>query len=237
MTENIEKLIFEMLTESTGTHMLDSGGCSGRHWQRNQRRTIEDFRNDPAAVLVLDDESCEWPDAEISVFHWLTAGGFELDELAREFNRIECDVWNGDFYGTNADQCEWLDRLGFEATNDGWNTYNWDSLLSQTLQGTSFERDGDLYELIQIHNGADVRGGYTDAKLFRLGYDCDSAVYEYASFGPCGNDDEPLFVDWRCGEWTNQDGNLVDADDWRELWKNAETFKGDQRIVYGHIYH
>ena len=40
----IEQTIYNMLTENTGTHMLDSGGGSGRHWQRNQKKSIEDFR-------------------------------------------------------------------------------------------------------------------------------------------------------------------------------------------------
>ena len=37
------------------------------------------------------------------------------------------------------------------------------------------------YILIQIHNGADVRGGYTDAKLFKLNDDflIHSYLYEY----------------------------------------------------------
>lgn len=29
-------LIYEMLTENTGRHMLDSGGAYGRNWERNQ---------------------------------------------------------------------------------------------------------------------------------------------------------------------------------------------------------
>ena len=36
------------------------------------------------------------------------------------------------------------------------------------IQGHNLELEGEHYVLIQIHNGADVRGGYTDAKLFRL---------------------------------------------------------------------
>ena len=40
----IEQTIYNMLTENTGTHMLDSGGGSGRHWQRNQKKSIEDFK-------------------------------------------------------------------------------------------------------------------------------------------------------------------------------------------------
>ena len=121
MTSEIEKVIFEMLTESTGTHFLDSGGGSGRHWQHNQKRTIVDFQNEPDASLILEPD---YPEAEISVFHFLTSGAFQLDDTAQEFNALDCDDWHGDFYGTSADQCAWLEDHGLSPTGQGWNTYN-----------------------------------------------------------------------------------------------------------------
>src|SRR5690606_23393942 len=36
-----EEVLASMLKENTGTHMLDSGGAYGRHWQRNQGRDFE----------------------------------------------------------------------------------------------------------------------------------------------------------------------------------------------------
>ena len=52
--DRTEKVIYEMLTEGTGTHVLDSGGAAGRHWQHNQKRTLDDFRNEPEAFLMGD---------------------------------------------------------------------------------------------------------------------------------------------------------------------------------------
>ena len=53
-----------------------------------------------------------------------------------------------------------------------FNTYNGGSDLSQVLQGAWLEdADGDTYLLLQIHGGCDVRGGYTDAKLFKTSDD------------------------------------------------------------------
>ena len=49
-----------------------------------------------------------------------------------------------------------------------WNTYNGESDLSQILQGSNLEIFDEHYILIQIHGGCDARGGYTDAKLFKL---------------------------------------------------------------------
>ena len=36
------------------------------------------------------------------------------------------------------------------------------------LQGSYLDINGESYLLLQIHNGADVRGGYTNAKLFKM---------------------------------------------------------------------
>ena len=42
--------------------------------------------------------------------------------------------------------------------------------------------NGEEYLLLQIHNGCDVRGGYTDAKLFKCP-ECiiNHCLYEYES--------------------------------------------------------
>lgn len=247
--DRTEKVIYEMLTEGTGTHVLDSGGAAGRHWQHNQKRTLDDFRNEPEAFLMWDRFLLEsdpntprydyYPEAEISVFHFLTSGAFEIDAIAQEFNALDCDDWNGDFYGTSAEQCEWLERQGLEPTGQAWNTYNHDSILSQVLQGQTLENsDGDTYELIQIHNGADVRGGYTNARLFRIDDYCDCSIFETAMFsvstGP--GFDEYTGVDWYGGEWINHDGVPADDDDWSALREHATlTTPSGNKILHGDI--
>lgn len=44
-----EKVLIAMLKENTGIALMDSGGDSGRHWQRNQGR---DFDNELESVLT-----------------------------------------------------------------------------------------------------------------------------------------------------------------------------------------
>lgn len=236
MTSEIEQVIFEMLTEGTGTHMLDSGGEYGRNWQRNQKRTIEDFRNEPEAVLILEPD---YPEAEISVFHFLTSGAFQLDDTAQEFNALDCDDWHGDFYGTSAEQCAWLEVHGFSPTGEGWNTYNHDSILSQVLQGQTLENsDGDTYELIQIHNGADVRGGYTDARLFRIDDYCDCSLFESAMFGVSTGtaSDEYVGVAWSGGYWINHEGVDANDDDWAAMREHADlTDASGTKMLHGDI--
>ena len=176
---NIENLVFKMLQQNTGIHMCDSGGENGRMWQRNAKKTLKDFKNEPEATLDIADG---WMDISISTFHHLTRT-LELDKFCDKFNKLPCSDWDGDFYGTSAKQCEWLEGHGFEQNKHRreFNTYNWDSNLSQVLQGSFLTCDGlGDYVLLQIHNGADVRGGYTDAKLFLAS---DYFLMESVAFG------------------------------------------------------
>lgn len=46
------------------------------------------------------------------------------------------------------------------------NTYNGEDMLSQVLQYVYFTWDREEYFVLQIHGGADVRGGYTKPRVF-----------------------------------------------------------------------
>lgn len=199
-----------MLTESTGTAICDSGGADGRHWQRNQKKTIDDFINSPECTL----ESYHYKDNNwdliptIDLFHKLTST-LELDSLCDEFNSMPVENWNSDYYGVSAEGFEWLENQGFQAIGEAYNSYNGDSALSQVVQGQQLQLYGDDYLLLQIHNGADVRGGYTDAKLFRI--DCDASVFsEYCSFSYGDGDGDQ--IDYVGGEFLNVDGRYLDRD-------------------------
>lgn len=178
----IQKLVFKMITENTGVHFLDSGFSNGRHWQRNAKKTIEDFANEPAE-LYIKDRNDDYIQRTVSVFHYISAM-YELDSICDKFNRIKSNDWDGDFYGVSAKHQAFLEDIGYDKNPREWNTYNGESDLSQTLQGVSLRLfvDGQYedYALIQIHNGADVRGGYTDAKLFKVNHWADY-IWEYKS--------------------------------------------------------
>jgi hypothetical protein len=174
-----QNLIHKMLTTNTGIAMGDSGGDSGRQWQKNQGKSIKDFQDQAEAWL----DTKYGLDVTISVFHHLVKT-LDQDELCQKFNKLPCNDWDGDFYGTSKKQCEWLEKNDFikNPYRAEFNTYNFDSNLSQVLQGTFLRQGGyvDDYVLLQIHGGADVRGGYTDAKLFKV--DSDYFLFESASF-------------------------------------------------------
>lgn len=180
-----KKLIYEMLTECTGKHMCDSGFSDGRHWQRNQKKTIEDFENEPKEHIYKDGDYIY---RDLSVFHYLSE--LQLDNICNEFNKINtnCQDWdattNDDnfIYGVSKEAWHELTEFNDVTIVRTWNTYNGESDLTQVLQGSNLTINDEEYILIQIHNGADVRGGYTNAKLFKLNDEgmIHSYLYEWS---------------------------------------------------------
>ncbi len=178
----IEREIAGLMTESTGADILDSGGTYGRNWQRN--RLITDFRQ--LRPMTID----SWLDAEElpkekeldevgidkDLFHFLTEhlsvseASKKLDkELAAHMESTE--DWG--MYGMES----FLEKypLYFEPDTyilgeefQTFNSYNYTSPLSQVIQYGFFSYDGENFMVLQIHNGADVRGGYTSPRIFSI---------------------------------------------------------------------
>lgn len=169
---NTKQIIFEMLTENTGAHFLDSGGAYGRNFERNQQKTIEDFEREPEQTYIYNYGYIE---RRVSVFHYLSQ--LQTDEICDDFNKMPCEDNDGEVYGTSAAQWQWLNDLGEFQKNGSFNTYNGDSDLSQILQGAWITINDEQYLLLQIHGGCDARGGYTDAKLFKTNE--DYYIHEY----------------------------------------------------------
>lgn len=163
----IEKTIHQMMTENTGVALGDSGGDHGRHWQKNQGLTLEDLRARPA----IEVDGSEYV---IDVFHFLAQGKLTTDALCDEFNSrfVPAKDHFGGAYGVSTEGVEFLTEQAGLKQGRSFNGYNHGTKLSQVLQYTEFDRDSDPntkephYVALQIHNGADVRGGYTDARLF-----------------------------------------------------------------------
>jgi len=220
---NIQETIAAMLTENTGTHFLDSGGSNGRAWQQNAGKVVADFEAQPSATAEIYVR--EWQGklvAEVlpcvNIFHLLTGGALELDDFCHEFNAMPVDKWDGDYNGVSLEGSEWLEARGFamcKESRGGWNTYNWNAAHSQVMQGNELTLEGEYgeekYLLLQIHGGADVRGGYTDARLFKL---ADHAEFYNVVSEDCGFSDETgeISISWH-GEWINSDGGCADDDD------------------------
>ena len=164
-----EQVIFDMLTENTGVHMMDSGGDDGRMWQRNAKKTLDDFRSEPFATI-----DPKYGDSSISLFHYMNQYLDFHEDLTGEFE---------EYSKPNALDLSWLeiieywlDEIGVEPEGEfysdarwNFNTYNFDLWwVNQTLQGSFFGMNGKEFLIVQVHGGADVRGGYTKPKVFAL---------------------------------------------------------------------
>lgn len=157
------EVLASMMTENTGISFMDSGGDKNRHWQRNAGLTASEF---------LGQKSATW---ERNWSVTLNVFTFCLDRLnyskrAEVLTRL-MNVWeaedpeNHNPYGLS-EQLDYLESLGADIEGDHWNTYNWDTLLSQNLQGVDFTLGGRSYVMLQVHGGADARGGYTRPVIF-----------------------------------------------------------------------
>jgi hypothetical protein len=163
------EILAAMLTENTGRHMLDSGGDFGRHWQQNQGLTTQDFLAMPRAYITEDGVT-------LSVFHYILERATYRADLQAQYDQLAAVSPNSHY----EDIEDYLELTGAKATG-GDNTYNYDQALSQTIQWHTFiDRDGNQLALIQIHGGADVRGGYSAPRIFEVS---EEFFYDFVQAG------------------------------------------------------
>lgn len=171
-----KQVIYNMLTENTGTHFLDSGGANDRHWQRNQSKTINDFDNEKEIQIM--DKNSEYPYLIKSLYHHLIDSCEYLEKDNKDFiNWINQNPYSwkdnqdGRCAGSMYDVEEYMSLTYGDDIRTEY-TFNYDNNLSQDIQ---FMTVGDTYDCniiaLAIHNGADARGGLTDYKIFRIDED------------------------------------------------------------------
>jgi len=189
-TEATRRAVWAMLTEDTGTHMLDSGGGSGRAWQRNRAKGYAAAVAERTAWITGYPAST-WTSPsggipQVNPAHYsITLSAFHF--LAERMQPVSAEHPAAILLRTieqeNPDE-SWLGVMDYfrEACEDAgaeptqiYNTYNWENLLGQVWQGFTFEADGARFgdgiapmACISMHNGADVRGGYARPYLFHL---------------------------------------------------------------------
>lgn len=199
-----EQIIYEMLTENTGRHILDSGGENGRSWQRNQVKSLQDFKNEARTTFDV-----RYYEATLSVFHHLTEKLTYSPEYTEALNEY--------MEGSDAYLLELVETF---ASHMGWrvifseNSYNRESLLSQVIQYTVYDTGSELLVALQIHGGADVRGGYTRPRIFSIESEYD-LVMEWAAIyctGDAVDSDGPHRFDGSGSEWTYEGGYSPEYD-------------------------
>lgn len=168
-----KKKIQELLCENTGCNILDSGGAYGRNWERNRQK---DFDAIPEVKVTYNE--ILGIDVTFPLYPFLV-DSLELDEKAQELNK-EFDK----FEREECQDCSWIETMETFVKKYGYsdigmientysNEYNYfDQILQYLVFCTEDEDDWvSTYVLLQIHNGCDVRGGYTDPYIFKLSGD------------------------------------------------------------------
>lgn len=207
-TKTADKLA-EMFTENTGTHMLDSGGANGRKWQQLAGMTAADFLARPC--LEIDEYGMSR-----DMWHLLNdclEYAPYLDGAWQQWDSERPEL-------TWADSLElWLDELGVPLDgafyDDGrWsiNTYNSDYMINGVFMATKFGINGRQYVALQIHGGADVRGGYTKPVIFSG--DLETLFCSIDSLSAqCSECD--FYADYSCN--TLQDSSSEIPEDWKPI--------------------
>jgi len=204
-TNPLKARLIEMLTENTGVHMMDSGGDNNRAWQRN--RQVEDWDGRPETTVDAY-SSDDWHVTK-DVYHFL----YEHLEITEQSEKLDVMFQaltdkSDDYY--LADMEEFAKQ--FDNNSRIENTYNFENTLNQTLQFVSFEYNDIAYLILQIHGGADVRGGYTKPRIFAFSdepanFHCSMTDIN-CTCSECGND---YYTD-DCGcHWYNDRGSGNDS--------------------------
>ena len=174
-----ESILHDMLTENTGVAMCDSG-MYGRHWEKN--RSTNDFRNKPYANV---DEGC----ISLSLFHYLNEKLTYDGKMNAKFKRFSTSLKMKD-EGWLTCMEEFVEKYGCKNDYMGYgteNSYNGECSLDQTIQFSWFTDDNDIsYIILQVHGGADVRGGYSEPKVFRAEIDDFISYNRMSASCSCG---------------------------------------------------
>ena len=162
------EIIKNMMCENTGRNLLDSGDAYGRHYEENQNGIMTgpqkvDFWTDGKKETELN--------PIVPLYDFLT---YNL-EVDGDSERLEDEFYNyikvNDLDPYSVFDIEETIKVIGEYSGYGdlemINAYNYGSVLSQTIQFITFSDGYDnIYVCLQIHNGCDVRGGYTLPKIF-----------------------------------------------------------------------
>ena len=168
-----ENLIADMLTENTGVQLMDSGGDDRRMWQ--QRQTALEPQRQTALEHCQAEPFVSWDDGgdgiTVSTYHHLVSV-LEVTERSAELDAELQALMKDSDEGYLTDIETFVETLVEDGRVDRrdvrevFNTYNAGEPVVQHIQGISFELDDQWYHVIQTHNGADVRGGYSTPHVF-----------------------------------------------------------------------
>lgn len=215
------EVIKNMMCEDTGRNLLDSGDAYGRHYEENQN-----------GIMTGPQKVDFWTDGEketelipiVPLYDFLT---YNL-EVDGDSERLEDEFYNYikvnnlDPYSV-VDIEDTIKAIGEEygyGKIEMINTYNYESHLSQTIQFVLFN-DGysNIYVCLQIHNGCDVRAGYTLPKIFYV---------EEPEYFMTGTTD--AIISCGCRDYNYYDYDSI------ETYDDEDYISVDDEYIFNHTY-
>jgi len=196
-----DRALARMLVENTGTHFLDSGGANGRAWQQNRAMglTVDTLIERPEVTVTAYNDGDGY--VTLDVFHYLRSKleyrhGLTMGMKSFSRRAAGSDRWlnlgDAGAYAAwrvtgDRDADEEDARKALSDEHFGWicdYSYNHENLLSQDIQFVAW-KDPDLYTYLvalQIHGGADARGGFTEPRIFELTTDEPWDLFEWHAY-------------------------------------------------------
>lgn len=216
------EIIENMMCENTGRNLLDSGDAYGRHYEENQKNGI---MTGPQKVDFWTDGEKETELNPIVPLYDFLTYNLEIDEQA--------NIYNNQFYNyIGAHDLDPYSVVDIEETikvigeYSGYadlemiNTYNYESVLSQTIQFIMFGDGYDnTYVCLQIHNGCDVRAGYTLPKIFYV---------EEPEYFMTGTTD--AIISCGCRDYNYYDYDSI------ETYDDEDYISIDNEYIFNHTY-
>lgn len=194
---DIKQIIDELLKEPIASVLGDSGGAYGYQFEKNQQNGYLTGLN---PVDEYTDGSERTLEVIIPVYDFLTYNlvkdeitiGLEK-QLMQELEENDINKYHifevADFLNSGC-----FTGMHIQNKVEYVNTYNYEEYLSQTLLYAVLSNGYDNYVILEVHNGCDVRSGYTKPQLFKI-KDLDYwyiGQYERCTVCDCGLNDYKL---------------------------------------------
>lgn len=167
----MENVILGLFTQEIGKSFLDSGSAYGYAYERNRER---DLLNEPLVLVdggLLTINTAKFLIEELEL---------SQDDVCHSINKVlrkQNIHWVSEIDEEFIE--DYIEDSDKEITlmGDLINTYNHESHFDTVLIYRYIIVNGEFYILLQVHGGADVRGGYTDVICFKTDYFMYAEIY------------------------------------------------------------
>ena len=165
---DLETVLLTIAREDTGVHMCDSGGSDGRAWQRALKKTDKELFAEPEPDIDTNSINISR-----NAFKYLY-GFLSISENSEYFNKCFKEFAKNKEDNPYLSIMEEFGEVHNQPDNylcdsiKATNTYNFENVLNEVFQYVIFHNSNEYYIILQVHRGADVRGGYSVPQVFKL---------------------------------------------------------------------